>query len=59
MIKLHTWEFPWVELVEINFGDDGNRKGHRCNFTLEVVNDEFFIGGVEPKPGRELWIVRA
>lgn len=38
VMKLHTWEFPWVKLVEINLGDDGNRKRNRVCFFLEVLN---------------------
>lgn len=57
--KLHTWELPRVELVEINVGDDGDGKGCRRSFSLEVVNDEFFVGGVEAKAWREVWVLRA
>ena len=50
--KMHTWELPRVELVEINVGDDGDGKRCRRSFSLEVVNDEFFVGGVEAKARR-------
>ena len=54
----HTWELPRVELVEINIGEEGDGKGCRSSFSLEVVNHELFIGGVEPKPWRKVWVLR-
>lgn len=45
--KFDTWEFPWVEFVEINLCYDGYWKRCRSSFSFEVVNNEFFIGRVE------------
>lgn len=34
-----TWELPWIEFVEVDFGDDGNGEGSRGGLFLEVMND--------------------
>jgi hypothetical protein len=57
-MKLRTWELPWVELVEINVCDYGYRKRNRVCFSLEVMNDEFFICWVEAKSRWEIWVLR-
>lgn len=53
-----TWELPGVELVEVDVGDDGDGEGGGGGFALEVVDDEFFVGGVEAKAGRKVRMLR-
>lgn len=43
-------KFPRVEFVEVDLGDDGDRKRGRLDFSLKVVDDEFFVGRVEAEP---------
>lgn len=42
-----TWKVPRVVLVQINFGDYGNRDMLRSAFATKVVDDEFFICWME------------
>lgn len=56
-MKFHTWELPRIELIEINLGDDGDRKRNRVCFSLEVVNHQFLICGVEPKSRRKMRVL--
>ena len=43
---------PWIELVEVDFFDDGDGYGLRGTLGDEVVIHEFFIGGVESEARR-------
>ncbi|RDX88631.1 hypothetical protein CR513_29754, partial [Mucuna pruriens] len=46
-IRPRTVRVPWVVLVEVDFSNDRNRDLLRGAFAAKVVDDEFFIGGVE------------
>jgi hypothetical protein len=49
-----TGEVPWIELVDVDVGDDrdGARRGGGA--VAEVVQDELLVRGVEPEPRRQL-----
>jgi hypothetical protein len=44
---------PWVEFVDINFWDDGDRAWFRHGLVSKIVNDEFFVGRMKSEPWRE------
>lgn len=54
-----TGKLPRVELVEINFGDNGN--GDRLGSALpaEIVQHQLVVGGMESEPRREKLQFRA
>lgn len=56
-LSICTGEFPWIELVEIDLGYDGDGERGCDGLLLEVVNDELFVGGVESETGRQLRLV--
>jgi len=47
-------ELPWVQLVDVDVGDDGDGARQRGRAVAEVVQDELLVGGVEPEPRRQL-----
>ena len=49
-----TWKFPWVELVEIDLGDDGDGDGVRSALANQVMVHQLVVRGVEPEPRRQL-----
>lgn len=46
-LSLLTCEVPRFALVDIDIGDRVEFEGFAADFAFEVVNDEFFVGGVE------------
>lgn len=51
--KALTWKVPWIELIDIDIGDDRNWARHRRCSIPQVVMDELFVGRVEAKAGRK------
>ena len=48
-----TWQVPWVELVDVDLGDDGGRARRRGGALAEVVEDELLVCWVETEPRRQ------
>jgi hypothetical protein len=48
-----TWQFPRVELVEIDLGDDGHGQLLLRHLPAEVVDHQLLVRGVEPEPRRQ------
>ena len=48
-----TWKVPWIELVDVDVGDDGDRARHVGGAVAEVVEDELLVRRVEPEPRRQ------
>ena len=53
MIDRRTRELPWVELVDVDLGDDWGRARRGGGALAEVVEDELLVRRVEPEPRRE------
>ena len=51
-VYIITWQFPRVEFVEIDIGDDVEGEGVRGSLLGEVVCDELFIGREEAEARR-------
>lgn len=49
-----TRKVPWIELAQVELRNDGSRQGVRENLPPQVLNNQLLVGGVEPKPRREL-----
>lgn len=47
-----TWKLPRIVLVEVNFGDDGDRQGQRSSLLLQIVNHQLLVGRVKPESRR-------
>nr|ACN34811.1 unknown [Zea mays] len=47
-------QVPWVELVDVDVGDDGHGARRRRGAVAEVVQDELLVRRVEPEPRRQL-----
>lgn len=52
-----TVEIPWVELMEIERGDDVRLAREVGSLAMEEVDDELFIGGEESEAWREVGTV--
>jgi hypothetical protein len=52
-MKICTWQIPGLTLVEINLRNDFKLNLSPVDLPLEVVNDEFLIGGVKPETRRQ------
>ena len=52
-----TIEVPWVELMEIESGDDVGLAGEMGGLAVEEVDDKLFVGGKESEAGGEVGTV--
>jgi hypothetical protein len=48
-----TWQVPWVELVDVDVGDDGDRARRGAGAVAEVVLDQLLVRRVKPEAGRQ------
>jgi hypothetical protein len=48
-----TWQVPWVELVDVDVGDDGDRARRVAGAVAEVVEDQLLVRRVKPEAGRQ------
>nr|ACN30958.1 unknown [Zea mays] len=55
-VQRHPWELPWVELVEVDLGDDGDGDGQAGAAAAEVVHHQLLVRRVEPEPRWQLQI---
>jgi hypothetical protein len=51
---LHTWQVPWLALVEVCLADGAGGEARVGGLPGEVVRDELLVGGVEPKARSQL-----
>ena len=56
--RVLTWQGPWVELVDIDVGDDGDGARRLRGAVAEVVEDELLVRRVETEARREHGRVR-
>ena len=48
-IQKQTRQLPWIKLVDIDIGDDGNWEGRGRHLLAQVVKNELLICWVETK----------
>lgn len=48
-----TWKNPWVELVQVNFGNDWKREMVASDLAAQILNEKLLVGGVKPKTRRQ------
>ena len=54
-----TGELPWVELVDVDLGDDGDGDGEPSALAAEVVHHQLLVRRVEPEPRRQMQVLTA
>ncbi|BAS75587.1 Os01g0884350, partial [Oryza sativa Japonica Group] len=54
-----TGKLPWIELVEVDLGDDGDGDGEAGAAAAEVVHHQLLVRRVEPEPRRQLQVLTA
>jgi hypothetical protein len=52
-VVLLTWQVPWIELVDVDVGDDGDRARRVGGAVAEVVEDQLLVRRVETEPRRQ------